>query len=72
MTPEQFTYWLQGFMEVMNPSKIEGKHLEIIKDHLKTVFKKETPNRETFDYVDKNAIPFKPENPFGDKYDVIC
>lgn len=38
MTPEQFTYWLQGFIE------INTKQLQIIKDHLNTVFKKETPD----------------------------
>lgn len=42
MTPEQFTYWLQGFSEVQGnvPTKEQWK---IIQDHLKTVFHKVTP-----------------------------
>ena len=44
MTPEQFVYWLQGFVEIHGepPSISEWT---IIKDHLQTVFKKETPLR---------------------------
>ena len=44
MTPEQFTYWLQGFIEINDPKTIEEKETQIIKDHLATVFKKVTPN----------------------------
>lgn len=43
MTPEQFVYWLQGFLETANPKEIGEKETQIIKDHLQTVFKKETP-----------------------------
>lgn len=44
MTPENFTYWLQGFSEIcgQTPSK---EQWEIIKDHLNLVFNKVTPNR---------------------------
>lgn len=43
MTPEQFCYWLQGYAEIngLTPSETEW---EIVKDHLKTVFTKITPN----------------------------
>ena len=44
MTAEQFTYWLQGFIEINDPKTIEEKETQIIKDHLATVFKKVTPN----------------------------
>jgi len=44
MTPEQFTYWLQGFIEINDPKTIGEKETQIIKDHLSTVFKKVTPN----------------------------
>jgi hypothetical protein len=45
MTTEQFTYWLQGFMEVANPATLDEKQTQIIKDHLALVFEKQTPNR---------------------------
>ena len=45
MTAEQFTYWLQGFMEIANPIKLSEKETQIIKDHLKLVFDKQTPDR---------------------------
>ena len=43
MTAEQFTYWLQGFMETAEPKKLNEKQTQIIKDHLALVFKV-TPN----------------------------
>lgn len=48
MTPEQFAYWLQGFAEMSNQDKISKAQWEMIQDHLKTVFKKETPNYSPF------------------------
>lgn len=42
MTPEQFTYWLQGFVEISG-SRPTDKEWQTIKDHIQTVFKKETP-----------------------------
>ena len=47
MTPEQFTYWLKGFMEIANPTHLTTKQLEIVKDHLDLVFDKKTPDRNT-------------------------
>ena len=45
MTAEQFTYWLQGFMEMANPTTLNETQTQIIKDHLKLVFDKHTPDR---------------------------
>lgn len=45
MTPEQFCYWLQGFAEI-TPAAPDWAQWTIIRDHLQTVFKKETPDRE--------------------------
>ena len=45
MTSEQFTYWLQGFMEISNPTTLDEKQTQIIKDHLALVFDKQTPDR---------------------------
>jgi hypothetical protein len=45
MTAEQFTYWLQGFMEICNPEILDESQTQIIKDHLKLIFDKQTPDR---------------------------
>lgn len=45
MTTEQFTYWLQGFLELSENKTINERQVKIIKDHLALVFKKETPDR---------------------------
>ncbi|HCE8553420.1 TPA: hypothetical protein NHR88_003877 [Pseudomonas aeruginosa] len=42
MTPEQFAYWLQGFVELNGALPNETQWLQI-KDHLKIVFEKVTP-----------------------------
>ncbi|WP_448680001.1 hypothetical protein [Pseudomonas nicosulfuronedens] len=42
MTSEQFAYWLQGFVELYG-SEPTAEQWQSIKDHLKTVFVKVTP-----------------------------
>jgi hypothetical protein len=43
MTPEQFVYWLQGFMEMADPKELNKTQTTQIKDHLKLGFDKKTP-----------------------------
>lgn len=43
MTPENFVYWLQGFLELQGPIDINEQQVKIIKDHIALVLKKETP-----------------------------
>lgn len=45
MTPEQFVYWLQGFVEMNPNAMLTGTQWTILKDHLKLVMNKQTPNR---------------------------
>lgn len=45
MTEREFCYWLQGFVEMNPNAMVTHTQWEIIKDHLKLVFKKETPDR---------------------------
>jgi hypothetical protein len=49
MTSEQFVYWLQGFLEIAEPKGLTSKQRQIIQDHLKLVFDKQTPDR--FEYI---------------------
>lgn len=44
MNSEQFAYWLQGFLEISDVKKLDEKQLQIIRDHLKLVFNKQTPS----------------------------
>lgn len=46
MTPEQFVYWLQGYIEISNPVAINPTEVLIIKEHLQLVFDKKTTDRE--------------------------
>ena len=45
MTPEQFCYWLQGYMELADNEGMTEKQVKTISDHLNTVFNKVTPDR---------------------------
>lgn len=47
MTPEQFAYWLQGFVELNGSLPSETQWLQI-KDHLKLVFEKRTPSHPAY------------------------
>jgi hypothetical protein len=46
MSPEQFAYWLNGHVELNSDSQPDDVQWEIIKDHLKLVMTKITPQRE--------------------------
>jgi hypothetical protein len=41
MTSRDFAYWLQGFLEVSNPTHIGETETTIIRNHLNMVFKHE-------------------------------
>jgi hypothetical protein len=56
MTPEQFVYWLQGYMEMANPSSLNMRETRIIKDHLALVFDKKTPERGGNGGLDLNLM----------------
>lgn len=45
MTPEQFAYWLQGFVEMTPTENVPTpQQWTMIKQHLQTVFTKVTPD----------------------------
>lgn len=44
MTPEQFCYWLQGFLEMRDSDDIiPCEQVKMVREHLRTVFGKVTP-----------------------------
>ncbi|WP_175980046.1 hypothetical protein [Caballeronia zhejiangensis] len=47
MTPEQFAYWLQGFVELGKGAAPTPEQWKSICEHLETVFKKVTPTVQT-------------------------
>ena len=67
MTPEHFVYWLQGFFEITNSQEsqltLTQQQVQIIKDHLKLVFNKQTPtyqpdsNNKTVPYIHDTTTP---------------
>jgi hypothetical protein len=56
MTPENFVYWLQGFMELGDPSGLDAVQVQTIRDHLELVMEKQTPVR-TVTTVTPNTGP---------------
>lgn len=45
MTPEQFVYWLQGFVEISGKKELDAAQMQIVQDHLDLVLTKVTPER---------------------------
>ena len=64
MSPEQFTYWLQGFFELTSPQTIFPDQVKIIQDHLDLVFKKVTPKRNNSTYCE-------PSNGFKEAQQIV-
>ena len=74
MTPERFTDWLQGFVEIQQSESITDTQWLIIKDHLKLVFDKKTPDRSSErDSLDKQKLTDlmrpKPIDLIGNQFD---
>lgn len=44
MTSESFVYWLQGLVELQDSDVLSEKQWRVVKDHLKLVFDKKTPD----------------------------
>lgn len=45
MSTNDFALWLQGYIEITNGAYPDETQWQIIKDHLKEVFDKQTPDR---------------------------
>ena len=56
MTPENFTYWLQGYFEISESKMLSSKQTQVIKDHLALVFTKVTPDRKENNSFEIDAV----------------
>ena len=63
MDPISFTYWLKGFFEISDAKTVDEKQVQIIKDHLNSVFNKVTP--------DRNGIDSNDSMPKGFEFDLL-
>ena len=77
MTPQNFTYWLQGFFELSDElNELNDRQLQIIKDHLALVFKKETPNRiegpNEIEYCQSDDEPICSDFPLDIIHQPLC
>ena len=71
MTPENFVYWLQGFVE-LNGNPPTPEQWQSIKEHLSLVMNKVTPsvldvNQQYIDHMQKVSDKFNQEAPEGQK-----
>lgn len=64
MTPENFIYWLQGKLEIGDTKTLNEEEVQVIKDHIALVLKKETPLRQ-FTQLDQQIIPPTCDSIFG-------
>lgn len=57
MTPQDFCYWLKGYVELSETNSLTDNQVLVIKDHLDLVFKKVTPDRtEKTTVVDDSSV----------------
>lgn len=42
MTPENFVYWLQGYLEITNQKELDESQVKVIQEHLNLVLCKIT------------------------------
>jgi hypothetical protein len=43
MSPENFAYWLNGYLEISGTKELSSDQLKIVQDHLALVLTKVTP-----------------------------
>lgn len=71
MSPQDFAYWLRGFLEIANPDTITPKQVDQIKKHLDLVFEDVTsPKKVTPE--DPPEVPQPKRRPPFSRGDRIC
>lgn len=57
MTPENFVYWLQGFLELSYQTSLDETQTKTIRDHLNLVFEKKTPTNSEVNNIPVSINP---------------
>jgi hypothetical protein len=68
MNTEEFTKWLQGFIEIAEPKSLNAKQLQIIKDKLDQVY---FENKKITFYTDQSTKNYTNDLPIF-PYKTIC
>lgn len=82
MTPEQFCYWMQGFVELSGGCAPTSEQWKSIGDHLQQVFNKKTPTvrpqfipevdpTQVSPFQQERSKPWADPRPFDDNR-IIC
>jgi CYTH domain-containing protein len=58
MTPEQFVYWLQGFLEIADSNQLTEKQIQIIKDRIHLVIDKPYSRLQPFNPPPQVDLPY--------------
>jgi hypothetical protein len=53
VTPKEFVYWLQGFLEIGDPKAITEDQIKIIKDHMALALVQVTGNGPKVDSIQR-------------------
>lgn len=51
MNPQNFCFWLQGFMEIANPKELTSEQVQMIKNHLNLVKAPPSPYSDALNYA---------------------
>jgi hypothetical protein len=62
MTERDFCYWLQGLMEVGNPTTLNEDQVKVIKEHLQLVFKQDPKIKQLMEDLTNGHSTTRPSN----------
>ena len=68
MTPEQFCYWLQGFISANPCDQLSATQWTIVRDHLALVFNKITPDRVEVTSDERKMTPMDEQEQWKKQY----
>lgn len=57
MTPRDFCYWLNGFIEVSKCKEMTEEQVEEVRKHLKLVFENKEPNYDIVKLSESHTFP---------------